>query len=311
MDGTTLLRQLRQILSETSDSTWLDTKSSYDYLYDAVCTTSKRVRIPVTTQSITTVASQTPYYLNGDFLDLYLTDDSNKKFIKYYDGASYHWIYQESYDSIILGNQTAVVSIPSSFAIIPAPQIVAYTGTVTSSGALANGECTLTDSGATFTNAFVGDIVHNTTDLSNGIVVSKTSNTALVTALFDGTENDWDFISTGDGYRVHPQQRFYLVLDPPPKTAGHVMTVYYVQKPTPVYSNFRRYNFPDDWSPFIVSYAAWKYKYRDREPQFGDTLYRAWDTGVRMAARTLNAGTERRGFGVNFIKRAQRSRTFK
>ena len=35
MDGTDLLRRLRQLLNEDSDSGWLDKQSSYDFLFEA------------------------------------------------------------------------------------------------------------------------------------------------------------------------------------------------------------------------------------------------------------------------------------
>ena len=301
MDGTTLLRELRQALQEGSDSSWLDTKTSYSYLYQAACNTAKRARIPRTTQTITTVADTSTYYLNGDFLDLYLMDDDNKEFIKYYDTSNYHFINMVSYDSIILANQTTSVLIPSAFTIIPAAQLTVYTGAVTSDGATSAGECTLTATAATFTNVFAGDFVHNTTDGSNGVVVYKTSDTALITALFDGTNDDW---TSTDVYRVHPQARFQIVFDPPPSTKDHTITVYYVQKPTPVYSSFRRYNFPDEWTTILAQYAAWLYKYRDREPGFGDAFYKNWDYTLRRYAGVLNAGLERRGLRLNLMKRS-------
>ena len=58
MDGATLIRELRQILTEGSDSRWLDLKSCYDYLWEAACITADRTTAFTTTQTITTVANQ-------------------------------------------------------------------------------------------------------------------------------------------------------------------------------------------------------------------------------------------------------------
>ena len=308
MDGVTLLRNLRQILSETSTGTWLDTKSSYDFLYQAAVKTTERTNAITSTQTITTVADQSAYTLNGDFLKLYLMDDQNRYFIKYYNGSGTYWIYWASYDSIVLANNTTATSVPSVFSIRDASEISRLTGTVTSAGALSNGEATLTDSAAPFTNVYTGDQVHNTTDSANGIVIVKTSTSVLITAMFDGTDNDWD---SSDAYIIMPQMRFQLVLDPPSSTSGHTITVHYVQKPAPVYSSFRSYKLDSRLKNALVNYAAWLYKYRDRNPNFGDTFYRIWDTEIRQFARQLNKTRGGPTFGVNFIKRSYGDRTIK
>ena len=55
--------------------------------------------------------------------------------------------------------------------------IVTGTRTTTSAGAAVGGASTLTDTGGDFSDVSPGDIVHNTTDGSDGIVLSKTSST--------------------------------------------------------------------------------------------------------------------------------------
>lgn len=302
MDGSTLTRELRQLLGETVAGTWLDSQTTYDYLYQAAVATSSRISFPTTYQSITTVADQADYYLNGDFLKLFRKDSGGRFFIKYYDGTNYSFINWKDYDEILLANQTDSVLIPSVFTIRGAPPLTRLTGTVTAAGALSNGECTLTDSSAPFTNVYAGDIVHNTTDASSGIVISKISTSALVTCLFGGTDNDWDFNGTDDAYILNPQARFYLTFDPPPSTAGHTVTVYHVQKPTPVYSSYRSYPFPTGFSGALARYAAWLYKYRDSDPNFGDGWFKYWDTTVRQFGREMNQGLNRKGFSVSFMK---------
>jgi hypothetical protein len=308
MDGTTLLRDLRQVLSEGSGSAWLDTKSSYDHLYNAAIATVSRTDMLTTTQAITTVANDSTYNLNADFLKLYMVDDRNDFFIKYYDGSSTTFIYSSSYQSIYLANNTTSVSIPHRFAITDSSAVANITGTASAAGNATNGECTLTDSTAPFANVSAGDYVHNTTDGSNGIVLAITSTSAIVTALFDGTENDWD---QNDAYVIIPQARFQLVLDPPPLTAGHIVTVPYVYKPAPVFSNYRSYKIPNGYKSALVKYAAWEYKYRDREPNFGDAFYKYWDNEVRKLGKGINDAQNRKGYGVNFIKRGSRTGTFR
>jgi len=303
MDGYTLLYQLRQLLNESSTATWLDTQSSYDYLYQSAIMLSNRINMPTTTQTITTVADQTNYPLNADYLKMYLTDNQNRYFVKYYDGTSYYWVYWRDYAGVVLANQTTSVKIPDSFTIRDRAASDPDTGTCTTAADETNNEATLTDSAATFTTTGVsaGDWIHNTTDASHGVVVSVTSETALVSALYGGTDNEWD---DSDAYKITMQPRLELVFDPPPSTASHSVTVYYVQKPAPVYSYYRSYKFYPALMPALVHYAAWLYKYRDRQPDYGDVFYKTWDNACRNVNQMLNSGIIRKGYGVNFIKRA-------
>ncbi len=312
MDGITLTRELRELLNEPSGSDYLDSKSTYDYLYEAAVATVQRTSCLTTTQSITTVALQRDYYLNADFLKLYLMDSQNKFFIKYTNtGSSDFFIYPASYDSIILANNETSVAIPSSFCIRDAPALTQLTGTCTAGGSLSGGVATLTDSAALFSTNRVaaGDFIHNTTDGSHGVVVTVTDNTHIITALFGGTENDWDI--TVDAYKLNLQKRFYLTLDPPPLTASETITVYYVQKPAPVYSDYYAYNIPFSLKGALLKYAAWIYKYRDREPNYGDAWFRFWDMTVRQYGRELNQTRMTSGYKVNFIKRAGRSGSYR
>lgn len=297
MDGTTLLRELRQCLGESSDTAWLDKKTSYDYLYEAACATAERTNILTGTQSITTVASTRTYNLNPDFLRIQLTTDEEQPFIKYNDGSDDYFIYQVSYDSIITGDNDDDVDIPSGFAITNADEQTRLTGTCTSTGTLTNEESNLVKSSAPFANVKVGDIVHNTTDSSSGYVVALSSSTTVTTALFGGTNNYW---TSGDAYILTPQPRFQIVLDPPPADSSDTITVYYCKRPNPVYSGYRAYHFPINFKGALVKYAAWLYKYRDREPNYGDAWFKFWDAQVRLYGRSVNKaiGPPRRGFRV-------------
>jgi len=310
MDGYTLSYQLRQLFSESASGTWLDTVTSYDYLYQAAIATSMRLNSPTTTQTITTVASQTNYALNANYLKMYLTDNQNKHFVKYYDGTNYSWVYWRDYAAIVLANQTTSVSIPDSFTIREKAAASADTGTCTTAGDETDNESTLTDTAATFstTGISAGDWIHNTTDGSHGIVLSVTDNTHLICALYGGTDNEWD---TSDAYTITLQPRLELVFDPPPSTASHTATVYYVQRPDPVYSNYKSYPFYPTLTPALVHYAAWMYKYRDQAPDYGDRFYRTWDNATRAMNHTLNEGKVKGGFKVNLIKSASRSGSWK
>jgi hypothetical protein len=230
-----------------------------------------------------------------------LKDSNGSFFIKYYNGTNYYFIYPDTYDNMVLANNTTTQSIPNSFAIIPYTPVSTVSGLAAMAGATTGlgGKCLLTGSGS-LANVYPGDTVQNPTDGSNGYVVLIDTASTVYTALFDGTNNDW---STSDIYTIAPQGRFALVLDPPPTTAGHVITVYYVRKPDPVYALYESYQFAPHFKPIIIAYAAWRYKYRDREPNYGDAWYKTWDMGCRMYGAAFNDAIDRKGFKVSFIKK--------
>lgn len=317
MDGATLLRDLRQILTEPSDSAWLDVRACYDFLWEAAIVTADRTTAFRTTQTITTALSTSSYNLNPDFLRLSFTDNENRYYLKYNNGTSDTFLYFKEYDAIILGNNTTAQAIPNSFTIVDASTPTQITGTATTpTGSLLNsytifgltlGTSLLTASAGAFTTTnlvSVGDIIHNTTDGSHGIVLAIPSATTLTTALFDGAKNYW---TISDTYIINPQGRYKVVFDPPCSTASHTVTVYYVQRPSPVYDYYGAYGFTPGYKGPLVFYAAWKYKYRDREPNFGDAWYQHWDFQVRLLGKTLNAAMRREGFKVNLIKKADRT----
>lgn len=306
MDGYTLLRELRILLGEPSGGTFLDDRTSYDCLYEAAKELCQRTHALTATQTITTVANQTTYNLNPDFLSLYLMDDYNDFIVKYYDGASNTFLRHRDYDAIIIGDNTTSQSVPNNFTVIDASGISQLTGTATSTSSASNGETILTNTSANFINVAAGDYVHNISDGSHGIVISKTSNTVLSCTLFEGSNNYW---VSGDSYVITFNGRFALLLDPPPSTAGHTITVQYIQMPTPVYSPYRAYRFAPDYKEALIYYAAFKYKYRDREPDFGDRLWKHFDARVRGITRDTRQAKVQGGYRVNFIKPANRSGT--
>jgi len=301
MDGKSLLYDLRQILNEGSDSDWLDSRSSYTYLHLAAVEFVDRTESLRATQSITTVADQTGYTLNADFMRLYLRDQEHEYYIKYNDGSSNTFLKFEDYQKIILDDQTTSVSTPERFSIIDDSTLDSQvTGTATSTAASSGGQAILTDTAADFSDVSAGDVVHNTTDGSDGFVLSKTSSTVLVVALFGGTANDW---TSSDAYVIQPQGRLKLVLDAPPSTAGHTVTVEYVQRPPIVASDYGAYRIQSHYQQALVQYAVFLYKYRDREANFGDSLFVFFDREVRRSASSLNKALGRQGFRVNWKKR--------
>jgi len=300
MDGADLIRRLNQLLNEDSDAGWLDKQTSYDYLYEAALEFVSRTNCLTATQTITTVADQEAYNVDAEFLKLYMKNSSGSYYIKYNNGSTDTFVKWRDYEDIVYSNQTTSENVPSYFCIVDDDLPSQLTGTATSNGSATGGASTLTDSTADFSDVAPGDIVHNTTDGSSGPVLSVTSTTALSTALFGGTNNAW---TSSDAYVIQPGSRYQLVLSPPPDTSGHTVTLYYVQRPEPVYSDYGIYRFPSQYAPALVKYAFWLYKYRDSEPNFGDAMYKYWDAQVRKYSVSINHSIRPSGFRVNLVKR--------
>jgi len=299
MNGQTLSRDVQEILNEASTSGFIDDRTTYDYLYEAAVQFNLISETLKDEATITTVDGTSDYYLPYNFGKLYMRNESGQYFLKLYDGTSYNWIIWKPYEEIYYSNLTDEVAYPDSFTIVDHDQYANITGTTTSVGASSRGECTLTDSTAPFTNVTIGDYVSNITDGSSGYVVSVTSTTALVTALFDGTNDDW---TSGDTYVITPKARMKLVLSPTPSTNGYSVYVPYVTTPDPVYSDYRTYRFPEQHRGALVKYAAWLYKYRDREPNYGDGFYKMFDQQARRAKADYNNTTLAKGFKVRFTR---------
>lgn len=283
MDGITLLRQTAELLNEDYDTSgFTDDKVGYEFLWQAAVEFNNRTRALSTTTTLTTAVDGTDHVLPADFLQLYLKDDFDRYYVAYSDGTTTSFIYEETKDTIIFANNTNSVSVPSRFYIGDEElDTTTLTGTATDTGAKVAGQSTLTDSTGDFEDDGVqpGDTVHNETDNSSGYILSVTSGTALVVALFDGDSNDW---TTDDVYTIVLQPRLKLVVDPPTSTADHTMTVHYIQRPEPVFSNYGRYRFKSEFSSALTRYAAWLYKYRDKMPDEGDRWYSFFDRQVRQ-----------------------------
>lgn len=313
MDGQSLTRELADIIREDpTTSGFMRKLASYDWLYQAAVEITRRTQCLTSTQTITTVYNQRTYTLNADFLWLYLKNQRNEYFIKYNDGTNTFFITWRDFDAIVMGNQTTPVNLPSKFCIIDSPTVPAQiTGTATSGGTLTNSESNLNDSTAPFATVSVGDEVHNTTSVAfDGIVLAVTSTSQLLTAVFTATDGV-DSWSTSDAYVIVPQGRKQLYLDPPPLTSGHTITVQFIQKPAPVYSPFRTYRFDNLAKGVLVKYAAFLYKYRDREPNFGDGFYKFFEMECARAVKQSGRAFNRSSFKVNFIKRSFPDRSFR
>ncbi len=307
MDGAEMQHRVEDFLDEESTGTWLSTRTTYDYLWEGAKRFVGRIECLTSYQDITTVADQVNYVLDAKYLKLYLTDRQNRYYVRYYDQSNYSFITYKDYKEIVYANKIAAadaVDVPDHFSIRDQQSLYSQiTGTATSAGAASGGECTLTDTSGLFTTTdyvSAGDIIHNTTDESSGIVLSVTDATNLVCALFGDNGNDW---TSQDAYVIQPQGRLELILDPPPDDADDTVRIWYVEVPAPVYSHYGTYRFRQHNIEHIVEYAAAKYKYRDNEPAFAKEFLGVWDRKVREEAFNLRPFTKERKWGVNLKKR--------
>lgn len=303
MDGATLLRSLREAVGENSASQYLDTRTSYQYLWEAATELVRRTRSLKATQTITTVADTAAYTLNADFLSLDLRNPQWEFIVKYSDGTNTSWPTFCEYDEIIYTNQTTSQSIPDRFTIIDKSSLYSQiTGTATSIGTASAGLSILTDTSGLFTTTdyvSAGDIVHNTTDGSSGVILSVVSATQLNTAIFsntDGTAASW---AISDAYVIQPQARLSIQFDPTPSTTGHTVTVYYIQRPAPVFHDYGAYRIQSHFTDALVAYAARKYKLADSDLQEWDVFRKEWAGRLGEVAKGIRTSFNRSGFKMS------------
>ena len=314
MDGQTLTRELADIIREDpSTSGFMRKLASYDWLYQAACEVTRRTQALTANQTITTIHNQRGYDLNADFLWLYMKNQRNEYFVKVNNGSTDTFITWRDLDAMTIGNQTTSVDMPNKFCIVDKSTLGSQlTGTAdTVDGTLVNGESTLTDvAKSQFASVNIGDEIHNVTSGSDGIVLGVTSTSKLLTAIFTGTDGI-DAWAIGDSYVVVPQGLKQLYLDPPPLTAGYTLTVPYIQKPAPVYSPYRTYRLDNLTKGVLVKYAAWLYKYRDREPNMADSFYRYFEMECSRNVRQSGMALNKSSFKVNFVKRSMGDRSYR
>lgn len=307
MDGATLLRSLRESIGEPSGSQYIDNRTAYQYLWDAATEIVRRTRCLQATTILTTVAEQSAYILPADYLEMALKDSKGEQFVKYSDGSAVSFINPAPYEEVVYANSTTSVSRPSRYAILDKAALYSQiTGTATSAGAVTAGKSTLTDTAGLFTTTdyvSAGDVIHNTTGDASGIVLSVDGATTLSVALFDNSTGASEGWTQNDAYVIQPQGRWQLVFDPPPSTAGHTTTVYYAQRPAPVFHSYGMYRIPSHFLTDLIDYASFRYKYRDKEPSFGDAFLKQWYFRLGMTSHSINKAVDRKGFTMRMYNK--------
>ena len=116
-------------------------------------------------------------------------------------------------------------------------------------------------------------------------------------------DNNNSSVLVPDYFSIILEDAYKLVVSPPPSTAGHTITHYYVKVPTKVTSGSGTYPIPAQYIGAIVKYAYWLYKYRDSAPNFADAMYKHWEIQVSRYASNLNRALRPSNIRVNFKKR--------
>ena len=308
MEGFTLLRKLKELVNESTADSFMNDRTSYDNLYDAVLDFNIKTHYITQSATIAVVAGTSTYDMPPDYIDLALFDSYNRKYIKWTSTASVNdFVYPMDYTNIVLENSTATASVPSGFAIKSADQPTNISGTASSTNAAVNGESSLV-SATDLSSAYPGDFIHNTTAGTDGVVTAKTSTYQLETAMFHDGNSGGGWTAT-NAFILIPQTRYQLVITPIPSESGTI-TIVYIKRPDPVYSLMRAYNLPFTFTLPIVQFAAFLYKYKNSEPNYGDAFYKFYDAFSRkIAAETRRSTGERQGMRVNFSKMNSRSKS--
>lgn len=270
MDGNALFEMWVDAMptDTNSDVYKSDRRLAYQFLDAAAVVFFRETKELTDSVAITTVEEQQAYDLPAGFLGLYLKDGRDRHFIKYDDGSGdYTYPAIVPYERIFRSNPEAQ-DRPTGFAIVDrASSPALLEGTADAAGAKTGGQCTLQDDSMAFLTTdrvYPRDIAHNTEDGSNGVVLSITDGTHLVTALFNGKTNAW---AEGDAYVIQRGGSKQIVLDHPSLTSGHTMTVPFLGLPNPVYSDYGFWRFTPAVCRAIVFEAIFMYRNRSGEAQ--------------------------------------------
>ncbi len=308
MDGKLLKREVRFLINEESDSDLLDDFTTFNFLNDAANEINMRIEHIKNSQSITSVADQAGYTLDARYMKLYLENNLGRHFVQYSDGTTKKNVIEKSEDSIVsqtLTESVTSVDMPDNFYITDDTTLDdQVTGTTTSAGAESAGKSTLTDTTADFSDVSAGDNLHNTDESDIGIVISKTSSTVLVTAMFGDGSNAW---GNGDTYVIQPQGRYKITFNPPPNTTSDTITVPYISRLAPVYSDYDHFRLPIQYKDALLNYAAYKYKYKNKQFDEGDKFFVVYDNAVRRAAHNTSKALGLNRVITSFKKREVRS----
>ena len=275
MNAYSIISKVYTLINESSTSTFMDEATTYELLNTALREFARRTQLFIKQSSISIVSGTSSYTLPDDFLKFFAKSEDdyvlpsiyyNNNKITYIDYSTY-MSYDTSETADIPTNYTLNFTYPDSI----------ISGTATSSATVSNGEVTLTDTGKTFTQSLVGGTVHVTHSgvTYNGYVIAYNSSTSLTIATIPSTS-----ISSGDTYLISPPPANTITFYPEP-SSSFTLPIYYIPSFPPVYSLYRPIPLPNDMLIPVACFICWLYKYRDREPAYGDKYFAIYETAVR------------------------------
>jgi hypothetical protein len=141
-----------------------------------------------------------------------------------------------------------------------------------------------------------GSTLTGATSTETCVVISKVTATTYLVESRSGTFTDGEVISDGTNSRD-------CGAGYPTFTGQQTVTVNFLQRPDPVYSDYGSYRFATGYEEALIKYACWLYKYRDLTPDMADKFYTFYDIQLRKAKNIHNKAVGKVGFKVNLIKR--------
>ena len=275
MNAYSIISKVYTLINESSTSTFLDESTTYELLNTALREFARRTQLYVKSSSISIVSGTSSYTLPDDFLKFFVKsqDDYVQPSI-YYNNNKITYI---DYSTYISYDTTETADIPANYTLNFTYPDNLISGTATSSSTLSNGEVNLVDTSKSFTKSLVGATVHVTHSsvTCNGYVIAYNSSTSLTIATIPSTS-----ISSGDSYLISPPPTNTITFYPTP-SSSFTLPIYYTPSFPPIYSPYRPIPLPNDMLIPIACFICWLYKYKDREPAYGDKYFAIYETAVR------------------------------
>ncbi len=292
MDGKTMKQVLIGILNELTDSSFLTDFFTCEMLDAAASDFVRETKGIAKTATITTDTDQQEYNLPPGFIECAARDSKKRSMARYYDNVNsiYYWPYLKSYDYLWQANRanlTGSRNAPDYFSITDATLQAQISTNAISSSALAGEEVRVVGSNGVFENVHARARVHDVDNSTYGIVLEVESSSSLKVALFDSLGAAATAQISGSVVIVQPEFEKKIVLSDPSETAGHTIVLPYYGLQDPVYSSYRVWPFKPSACHGIIKKAAFNYKYRDEEPNFGDRFYLDYTREVNQTKRDI------------------------
>jgi len=275
MNAYSIISKVYSLINEPSTSALLDESTTYELLNTALKDFAKRTQLYVKKSSINVQTGVSSYDLPNDFLKFFAKSEDDYALPSiYYNNNRITYIDYSTYLSL---DRNRTAKIPTNYTLNFSHPNSMITGTTASPSTVVNGEVLLIDNSRTFDPSLIGSTVHVTHNsvTYNGYVIDYQSHISLIIATIPSTN-----ISTSDRYVISPPPTNVITFYPTP-SSSFTLPIYYIPSPPPVYSPYRPIPLPNDMLIPIACFICWLYKYKDREPAYGDKYFAIYETAVR------------------------------